>query len=87
MLNYKEAQKASKKSKYRGWIISNIGTYTYRSTQQQVRGKATIKEAKKLTHTHHYYRMIRGIKKLASICAVELHDKSLYIDIESGGLN
>jgi hypothetical protein len=31
--------------------------------------------------------MIRGIKKLASICAVELHDKSLYIDIESGGLN
>jgi len=62
------------------------GTYTCLTNQQRVRCKAAIKTAKKLTHTHHYYRMLRGIKKLSSICAVELKDKNLYIDIEANGL-
>ena len=33
------------------------GTYTCRSNQQRVRGKAAIKAAKKLTHTKNYYAL------------------------------
>lgn len=36
------------------------GTYTCRAKQQQVRGKAAIKTAKKLTHTKHYYTTVRN---------------------------
>ena len=36
------------------------GTYTCRSKQQRIRGKAAIKAAKKLTHTKHYYATVRN---------------------------
>ena len=36
------------------------GTYTCRSKQQRVRGKAAIKSAKKLIHTKHYYATINN---------------------------
>jgi len=66
--------------------MSVNGTYTCRAAQQHVRGKAAIKATRKLTHTKHYYRMLRGIKKLSKIAAVDLNSKNLYIDIEAAGL-
>lgn len=44
--------------------------------------KADKKFKKSIRHVKHYYRIQRGIKKLAKIISIELRDKDLYMDIE-----